>query len=85
MTRIFARDILWLDIDAERERIVFVGDSPNDGPMFGFFPNSCGVANVTDFDAGSFMQPGFVAPSRGGAGFVEIAERILAALDGKAR
>ena len=26
--------------------IVFVGDSPNDAPMFGYFPHSVGVANV---------------------------------------
>ena len=79
MTRIFARDILGLDIDAERARVIFAGDSPNDGPMFGFFPNSCGVANVRDFAPGSFTPPAFVAGSEGGAGFVEIAERILSA------
>ena len=26
------------DLDAERERYVFVGDSPNDAPMFAYFP-----------------------------------------------
>lgn len=79
MTRIFAQDILGLDIDADRSRIVFVGDSPNDGPMFGFFPNSCGVANVRDFAPGSFLPPTFVASHEGGAGFVEIADQILTA------
>ena len=29
-----------------RERFVFVGDSPNDAPMFAYFPNAVGVANV---------------------------------------
>lgn len=79
MTRIFARDVLDLDIDAARDRVVFVGDSPNDGPMFQFFPLSCGVANVLEFPSGSFAPPSFVAPSAGGAGFVEVAERILSA------
>ncbi|MGO4853582.1 HAD-IIB family hydrolase [Phaeovulum sp. W22_SRMD_FR3] len=79
MTRVFAADILGLDLDADRAQVVFAGDSPNDGPMFGFFPNSCGVANVRDFAPGSFTPPAFVAPSEGGAGFVEIAERILSA------
>src|SRR6185437_6745140 len=37
-----------IDADAQRERIVFAGDSPNDQPMFGFFPNAVGVANVRD-------------------------------------
>jgi hypothetical protein len=46
--------------------------------MFGFFPLACGVANVRDFARQMPVAPAFVAPSRGGAGFVEIAERILA-------
>lgn len=79
MTRIFAQDILGLDIDAARDRVVFVGDSPNDGPMFAFFPHSCGVANVREFEGVTFALPAFVADSKGGAGFVEVAECILAA------
>ena len=31
------------------KRFVFAGDSPNDAPMFGFFPNAVGVANVRGF------------------------------------
>jgi HAD superfamily hydrolase (TIGR01484 family) len=79
MSRIFAADILGLDLDAAKDRIVFVGDSPNDGPMFGFFPNSCGVANIRDFADDAAHLPAFVAGGRGGDGFVEIADRILAA------
>ncbi len=78
MTRRFAREILGLDIDADKARVVFVGDSPNDAPMFGFFPNACGVANVLDFQNDGVEMPAYVAPSRGADGFVEIAERILA-------
>lgn len=79
MTRIFATDVLGLDLDAEKASFVFVGDSPNDGPMFGFFPLSCGVANIRDFADGSVTLPAFVAGGYGGAGFVEVAERLLAA------
>lgn len=79
MARIFAREILALDLELEKQRFVFCGDSPNDAPMFGFFPLSCGVANVRDFAGRMSAEPGFVAPSRGGQGFVEIADRILAA------
>lgn len=85
MTRIFAKDVLGLDIDADRDRIIFVGDSPNDGPMFGFFPNSCGVANVREFEGTGCVLPSFVAGQKGGAGFVEIAERILHSLHAEAR
>jgi len=77
MTRAFAREILEVDLEAERERFVFCGDSPNDAPMFRFFPHACGVVNVTDFEGRMEAWPAYVASSRGGAGFVEIAEAIL--------
>ena len=63
----------------DRDAIVFCGDSPNDAPMFAHFPNACGVANVADFTGKIEAEPAWIAPSRGGAGFVEIAETLLAA------
>lgn len=79
MSRRFAAEQLEIDIDNAKETVVYCGDSPNDAPMFGFFPNSCGVANVADFVGRIEALPGWIAPSRGGAGFTEIAERLLAA------
>ena len=52
MTKIMMRESFDIDLDADRERFVFVGDSPNDAPMFGYFPHSVGVANVGDFQIG---------------------------------
>jgi HAD superfamily hydrolase (TIGR01484 family) len=48
MTERFLRECFAIDLDAEVERFVFVGDSPNDSPMFGHFPNAVGVANLKD-------------------------------------
>ena len=79
MTRRFAAEVLDLDIDSERERITFCGDSPNDEPMFRHFPNACGVANVRCFAECIEAQPAFVSSSSGAAGFVEIAAAILRA------
>jgi hypothetical protein len=79
MTRRFAHDILGIDIDAAREHIVFVGDSPNDAPMFRFFPHACGVANVLNFRGRIEAEPAYVAAARGGQGFVQVAETLLAA------
>jgi HAD superfamily hydrolase (TIGR01484 family) len=79
MTRIFARDVLGIDLDLTREKFIFCGDSPNDAPMFGYFPLACGVANVRDFAGRISAEPAFVAKSRGGDGFVEIASRLLSA------
>lgn len=55
----------------------FSGDSPNDEPMFAYFPHSFGVANIKDFETQLRNPPQYVATQRGGAGFVEIAERII--------
>lgn len=60
-----------------KKRCAFSGDSPNDEPMFEAFPHSFGVANIQDFAERLKTPPTYVAESRGGAGFTEIAARIL--------
>lgn len=77
MSRDFLSDVLSLDADINNAEIVFVGDSPNDAPMFGAFQNSCGVANVVAFKDTLVAAPTWVARQPGGAGFVEIAGRLL--------
>ncbi len=66
-------------IDPEQAKKVcaFSGDSPNDEPMFEYFPHSFAVANIKDFAHRIKNKPQFVARSRGGTGFVEIAQQIL--------
>jgi HAD superfamily hydrolase (TIGR01484 family) len=74
------RDTFGIDgAGADRNRIVFVGDSPNDAPMFGFFPNAVGVANVNDFANRIPALPSFVTPSRAAHGFAELTEHLLRA------
>jgi HAD superfamily hydrolase (TIGR01484 family) len=68
-----------VDLDRDRERFVFAGDSPNDQPMFAFFPNAVGVANVREMADLMTVLPRYVSPSAGSAGFAEIAEAVLAA------
>ncbi len=75
--RTMMRERFGLDLDAERERCVFVGDSPNDAPMFAFFPNAVGVANVVDFRDRLDALPEWVTPSRCGAGFAELAPLLV--------
>jgi HAD superfamily hydrolase (TIGR01484 family) len=79
MTRRFVQEAMGLDLEAMKEQFVFCGDSPNDAPMFGYFPYACGVANVKDFVGRIDALPAYVSRQRGGEGFVEIAERILSA------
>ena len=67
-----------LDLDAANRSVVYVGDSPNDAPMFGFFENSVGVANVRRFAGRLAAEPKFVTQASAGAGFAELAARLLA-------
>jgi hydroxymethylpyrimidine pyrophosphatase-like HAD family hydrolase len=79
MTRTLLAEVFATDLDAERGRFVFVGDSPNDAPMFAFFPNSVGVANVRPFLDRIAAPPSYVTQRDAGAGFVELADALLAA------
>ena len=79
MTKKFLAREFGIDLESDRDRFVYCGDSPNDAPMFGFFPNACGVANVADFLGKMEALPTFIAKSHGAEGFVEIGEKILAA------
>jgi hypothetical protein len=78
MTRTLLREAFGIDLDKECERFVFVGDSPNDAPMFEFFPNSIGVANVRRFAARIAAPPQYVTERESGAGFAELADFLLA-------
>jgi hypothetical protein len=79
MTRIVMQERYGIDLDQARADYVFVGDSPNDEPMFRYFPNAVGVANVLDFAGDLQYPPAFVTRERCSAGFVEVAQRILGA------
>jgi HAD superfamily hydrolase (TIGR01484 family) len=78
-TRELLRRVHGLSAADIRTRCAFAGDSPNDAPMFGFFPLSVGVANVREFADRMDHAPAFVTRGREGAGFVEFARRILRA------
>ena len=71
------REEFAIDLDAAREAFVFAGDSPNDQPMFEFFPNAVGVANVREMADLMTHLPAWITPSPGGAGFAELAEALL--------
>ncbi len=79
MTRKMLKDIFNIDIDADPATIAFVGDSPNDAPMFDFFPNAVGVSNVRDFADSLESLPAWVTEKPGGAGFTEFADALIEA------
>jgi HAD superfamily hydrolase (TIGR01484 family) len=67
-----------VDLTTERDRWLYVGDSPNDEPMFQAFPVSVGVANVTRFLGRMASHPAFLTAGVGGEGFAELAHHLLA-------
>lgn len=81
MARRFFADQYHLDLAdiTVQARIVFCGDSPNDAPMFEFFKNSVGVANVRRFIGALAAEPTYVTDQPGGAGFAELASRLIRA------
>jgi len=79
MAHLLMQERYQLDLERERERCLFVGDSPNDAPMFAYLPHSVGVANVMTFAKRMSDLPAYVTPSRGGAGFAELARALIIA------
>lgn len=83
MARLMMQERYGIDLadDAQRSRCVFAGDSPNDAPMFAYFPLSVGVANVLDFADRLDHLPRFITRCASGAGFAELAHHLLSARD----
>lgn len=65
--------------DTLADRFAFLGDSPNDQPMFGYFRLSVGVANVKAFAERMSQLPAYITAKPSGAGFAEFTTRLCAA------
>jgi hypothetical protein len=76
-SRLMLREEFGIDLDASRDTIVFAGDSPNDQPMFAYFPNAVGVANVLQMADLMTDFPKWITPSAGAAGFAELADALI--------
>jgi hydroxymethylpyrimidine pyrophosphatase-like HAD family hydrolase len=76
-TRRMMKEDFDIDLDRDREMFVFAGDSPNDQPMFAYFPNAVGVANVLQMADLMSDFPKWITPSAGAAGFAELADALI--------
>ena len=74
--KIMMSECFGIDLDADKNACVFVGDSPNDVPMFRFFPNAVGVANIGRFMDQLAATPAYVTRAAAGAGFAEVADML---------
>jgi HAD superfamily hydrolase (TIGR01484 family) len=78
MTKCLFSEIFQLDLGNNRNSVIFSGDSPNDAPMFAYFPNGVGVANVLHFLDDLPTKPAWVTRKKGGYGFAEMVDVLLA-------
>ena len=77
MTKTLAWERWHLDLDTNKERFFFCGDSPNDEPMFHYFRYTAGVKNILRFADRMKHLPTFIASRAGGEGFAEIVGELL--------
>ena len=69
---------LWgLDLTKELDRAIYVGDSPNDEPLFQKFKLSVGVRNVEAFLSEMKSPPKFITQNPGGLGFSELISLLV--------
>ena len=75
-TKVFLQNVFKIDFEKSQSKMGFIGDSPNDEPMFEAFENSFGVANIKNFADQLNHKPNFVADFNGGQGFSQIANLL---------
>jgi 1,2-diacylglycerol 3-alpha-glucosyltransferase len=77
MVLLLLRNIYGTDISADKSRLLYCGDSPNDESMFAFFPLTVGVSNIGPFLEGMRDRPAYITSASHGKGFKEAAEIII--------
>lgn len=77
MCKRFVKDFYGKELSEIQEQTIFVGDSPNDEPMFKYFQQSFAVANITNFLDLIQDKPKFITNAEGGDGFTELVHHLL--------
>ena len=77
MTKIMFKEIFKTDLDTIKETVIYIGDSPNDEPMFKYFPNSVGVANILQFQDRLLCKPAWITKDEGGMGFAQLSKILV--------
>lgn len=60
------------------DELIYIGDSPNDEPMFASFKYSVGVSNLRRYLDRIRHQPLWITSGESGSGFAEMAEKLIA-------
>ena len=77
MTAMMFEEVFGHRLEEIKDRLLYIGDSPNDEPMFSYFPHSVGVANITMFEGLLDHYPAWVTKKEGGYGFAEMVDVLL--------
>ena len=77
MCEVFYEKNFHQTLASNQQKAAFIGDSPNDEPLFQFFENSVAVANILKFEKDLKHKPAFVCSKKGGLGFVEFGYKLL--------
>ena len=70
------QQVLRAHYDLDTHRLAYIGDSPNDGPLFAIAALSVGVANIRDFSELP-EAPAYITANARGEGFAEFAADLL--------
>jgi HAD superfamily hydrolase (TIGR01484 family) len=76
------KEVFGWDAAMAKTSVAYCGDSPNDAPMYSYFPLGIGVANIRPLAHLMSHVPAYVTPLEGGEGFAEFADMLLAARKG---
>jgi HAD superfamily hydrolase (TIGR01484 family) len=79
MSARFLSEAFDIRVETEREKVAYCGDSPNDAPMYAYFPNGIGVANIVPYVKIMPHLPAYVTKAEGGHGFAEFADMVIRA------
>ncbi len=76
-TKLLFEEIFGANLDTMKTSVLFIGDSPNDAPMFAFFPHSVGVSDVLRFKGRMTAEPAWITNRGEGKGFAEMVDVLL--------
>ena len=77
MAKTLFAECFGVGLDSANAQYAYAGDSPNDAPMFGYFENAVGVANIARFAGHLAIAPKYVTRAASGAGFAELIGHLL--------
>ncbi len=74
---VFLKDYAAKSVEQYQDRILYVGDSPNDEPMFRGLKNTVAVANIRAYESILKSPPLYITTGQSADGFKELVRTIL--------